>query len=132
MALVRIEILRGRTAAEKRDLLEAVGEALVAVLRVPRGDPALRIIEHDPECFLRPSVPAATTDRYTLLEVVLFSGRSAEAKRALYREIVHRLGRIGTPEHDITIVLLESPRGNWGVQGGRPADEVELGFEVEI
>ncbi len=39
---------------------------------------------------------------------------------------------VGIPEMDITIVLVESPPENWGVRGGRPASEVELGFNIEI
>lgn len=132
MALARIEILKGRSEQEKQQLLGAVHEALVSTLRVPRGDPALRIIEHDAANFQRPSVPHATTERYMLVEITMFSGRSEDAKRALYREIVRRLQDLGTAPEDVTIVLLESPQHNWGVQGGQPASEVELGFQVEI
>ena len=132
MALVRIEILEGRTTREKRQLLDAVHEALITALQVPRGDPALRIVEYDPANFQRPSSPHATSERYTLVEIVMFAGRSGEAKRALYEEIVRRFAELGISGDDVTIVLLESPRCNWGVQGGLPASEVELGFQVEI
>ena len=132
MALVRIEILEGRTRREKQELLDAVHEALVSALGVPRGDPALRVVEHNPANFLRPGSPHATSERYTLVEIVMFAGRSAQAKRALYEEIVRRFERLGISGDDVTIVVLESPRCNWGVQGGLPAREVELGFQVEI
>ncbi|MDQ3475453.1 MAG: tautomerase family protein [Actinomycetota bacterium] len=33
---------------------------------------------------------------------------------------------------DVTIVILESAPENWGVRGGQPASEVDLGFAVEI
>jgi len=62
----------------------------------------------------------------------MFAGRSAQAKRALYEEIVRRFERLGISGDDVTIVVLESPRSNWGVHGGLPASEVELGFQVEI
>lgn len=62
----------------------------------------------------------------------MFSGRSIEAKRLLYEQIVRRLGEIGVPATDITIVIVESGMENWGVQGGRPASEVQLGFNVEV
>lgn len=132
MALVRIEILAGRSAQEKQALLAAVHDALVAALHVPRGDPALRIIEHDAENFQRPNVPHPTTERYTLVEITLFTGRSQDAERALYREIVRRLRNLGTAPQDVTIVLVESPKDNWGVHGGQSASEVDLGFQVEI
>jgi len=132
MALVRIEILTGRSEQEKRQLLVAVHDAVVAALHVPRGDPVLRIVEHNPGNIARPSVPHPTTERYTLVEITMFAGRSQDAKRALYQNIVRRLGELGTAPQDVTIVLLESPRCNWGVHGGQPADEVDLGFQVEI
>ncbi|HEV2922926.1 MAG TPA: tautomerase family protein [Solirubrobacteraceae bacterium] len=132
MALVRIEVLEGRSAQEKRQLLDAVRESLVVALQVPRGDPTLRVLEHDPANVELPTAPHPVGDRYTLIEVTMFSGRSSEAKRTLYREIVRRLGDLGIPGGDITIVLVESPRENWGVHSGRPASEVELGFVVEV
>jgi hypothetical protein len=40
--------------------------------------------------------------------------------------------RPGIPASDVTLVMVEAPRENWGVQGGQPASEVELGFAVEV
>jgi hypothetical protein len=36
------------------------------------------------------------------------------------------------PRDDVHILLRESPRVNWGMRGGVPASEVELGFSVEV
>lgn len=66
------------------------------------------------------------------MEITLFAGRSLEAKRALYREIVERLGRFGVAANDITIVLHEVALDNWGIRGGKPASEVDLGFKVDV
>lgn len=132
MAIVRIDVVEGRTAQEKRELLDAVHEALIAALQVPRGDPMLRVVEHERACLQLPAVPHPVSDRYTLIEITMFAGRSFNAKRELYAQIVSRLGKIGVPATDVTIVVLESPQENWGVHGGRPASEVELGFTVEV
>ncbi len=132
MALARIEVVKGRSPEQKRALLDAVHEALVTALEVPRGDPALRVVEHDRDCFQLPTVPHRVGELYTLIEITMFSGRSLEAKRRLYAEIVRRLVDLGVPDTDVTIVVLEAPRENWGVHGGRPASEVELGFTVEV
>jgi hypothetical protein len=45
---------------------------------------------------------------------------------------VRRFCDLEIAAEDVTIVLLESPQCNWGVRGGYPASEVELGFQVEI
>jgi phenylpyruvate tautomerase PptA (4-oxalocrotonate tautomerase family) len=34
-----------------------------------------------------------------------------------------------TNGNNITIVIHESPLENWGIRGGRPASEVDLGFK---
>ena len=60
------------------------------------------------------------------------AGRSLEAKRALYQAIVRRLEALGTPPKDVFVVLHEPPMQNWGIRGGLPASEVDLGFEVKV
>jgi phenylpyruvate tautomerase PptA (4-oxalocrotonate tautomerase family) len=132
VALVRIELLAGHSAERKRQLLDGVHDALVAALEVPPGDPTLRIVEHDRADLRLPSFPRVVGDHFALIEITMFAGRSLDAKRALYREIVDRLSRLGIPADDITIVVIESPTENWGVRGGTPASEVDLGFTVEI
>lgn len=43
------------------------------------------------------ATPPEKDERSTLVEVDLFSGRSLDAKKALYRAIVTNLGRLGIP-----------------------------------
>jgi hypothetical protein len=38
----------------------------------------------------------------------------------------------GIDGYDIMIVLLEPSLDNWGIRGGRPASEVDLGFKIDI
>ena len=52
--------------------------------------------------------------------------------RALPRRIVRNLGALGVPSLDIKISLLEIAPENWGIRGGLPASEVELGFKVDV
>jgi phenylpyruvate tautomerase PptA (4-oxalocrotonate tautomerase family) len=132
MALARIEVLRGRSSDHKRELLSSLHDAIVCALKVPPGDPAVRVVEHDPESFLLPTSPSAVSELYTLIEITMFAGRSPNAKRALYQQIVDRLGALGIPPADIVIVITESPLENWGLQGGVAASELELGFTVEV
>jgi phenylpyruvate tautomerase PptA (4-oxalocrotonate tautomerase family) len=62
----------------------------------------------------------------------MFSGRSIEAKRALYRSVVHNLVALGVPATEIKIILSEVPAQNWGLRGGLPASEIDLGFKVDV
>ena len=129
MPLVRIEVLAGRPAAERKRLLEGVHAALVEAFGIPTDDRTHRIIEHDPENF---EVPPGRSEKYTLVEITAFPGRSTAAKRALYRAIVRNLGEAGVPAEDVSIVLHEPPLENWGIRGGRSADEVDLGFRLDV
>jgi phenylpyruvate tautomerase PptA (4-oxalocrotonate tautomerase family) len=36
------------------------------------------------------------------------------------------------PETEVKTVLIEVPPENWGLQGGVPASELDLGFEIEV
>jgi hypothetical protein len=44
------------------------------------------------------------------------------------RPIIRNLGKLGVPADDVFIVLHEPSMENWGIRGGRSADEVDLGF----
>jgi phenylpyruvate tautomerase PptA (4-oxalocrotonate tautomerase family) len=129
MPLVRIEILKGRPAPEKERLLQAVHDALVEAFGIPDGDRTQRLVEHDRENF---EIEAGRSEKYTLVEITAFPGRSDGAKRALYKAIVRNLGSVGVPATDVLIVISEPPMANWGIRGGKSADEVDLGFQVEV
>src|SRR5258708_10249691 len=129
MPNTRIEVKRGWVGAERGAVIEAVQSALIEAIRIPDHDRTLRLIEHDPDAF---AAPPGRSEKYTLVEITLFTGRSMAAKRALYRAIVRNLGALGVPADDIKIVLIEVPAENWGVRGGQPASEVDLGFEIKV
>lgn len=131
IALARIEIREGRTPQEKRGMLEAVRDALSQALRAPGEDPAVRLTEYPAEQFLLPYADRHS-DRFTLVEVTMFAGRSLDTKRRLYDAIIRSLASFDVPVDDVLIVLHEPPMTNWGVNGGTPASEVDVGFEVEI
>ncbi len=129
MPITRIEGRRPRSAEEVQALIEAVYLAQREGLKVPEWDRQIRYIEHRPENF---HVVPGRSENYLLVEISLFAGRSVEAKRALYRAVVQRLGRLGVDAQDITILLHEVPAENWGIRGGQVASEVELGFKVDV
>ena len=129
MPLARIEVRKSRPAEEVAAIMEAVYQAQREALKVPEGDRQIRYVEHKPAYF---SVPPGKTENYTLVEITLFPGRSLEAKRNLYKSIVQRFGALGISPSDIFIVLYEPPLDNWGLRGGIPASEVDLGFNLNV
>ena len=64
--------------------------------------------------------------------MTVFPGRSFEAKKKLYQTIVKNLGDLHIQPNDILIVLKEPPLENWGIRGGHPANEVDLGFKLDV
>jgi phenylpyruvate tautomerase PptA (4-oxalocrotonate tautomerase family) len=62
----------------------------------------------------------------------MFSGRSMETKRTLFRTLVANLSEFGVPANEIKIILIEVPAENWGLRGGLPASEINLGFKVDV
>ncbi len=129
MPLARIEVRKGRPAEEVAAIMEAVYQAQREALKVPEGDRQVRYIEHKPEHF---AVPPGKTEDYTFVEITLFPGRSLEAKRKLYQSIVRRFGELGIEPSDIFIVLNEPSLDNWGIRGGVPASEIDLGFKLDV
>ncbi len=66
------------------------------------------------------------------MAVDCFAGRSVEAKRRLYSEIVDQLEPLGIPRDHIAINLRESLSESWGISGGQAACDVDLGFNVNV
>jgi len=129
MPLVKITIRKGRSREEKRVLLDAVHTALVDAFEIPEGDRNQRLLEVEPDNF---EFPEGKTKDYTIIEMTVFPGRSVEAKRKLYQNIVENLQKLNIQPNDVLIVLKEPPLENWGIRGGYPANEVNLGFKLGV
>jgi phenylpyruvate tautomerase PptA (4-oxalocrotonate tautomerase family) len=131
MPHVLIETRREYSEAEEVALMDAVHSALQRAFRIPAGDRHVRLLAHAPHRFACPP-GAAQPDRYTQVSVDAFAGRSLDAKRALYREIVESLQPLGIPADHVSIVVRDVPQENWGIRGGEAACDVDLGFEVNV
>jgi len=130
MPLVKIEIYKNKTQKYKKALFDGIHKALVNSFKIKEDDRTQRIYELNEENFERRT--GRTTD-FTLIEITAFKGRSKDAKRSLYQGIVKNLGENpGIKPNDILIVLNEPELENWGVSGGKPADEVNLGFNINV
>jgi phenylpyruvate tautomerase PptA (4-oxalocrotonate tautomerase family) len=110
-------------------LLDGLHEALVEAFRIPDDDRTQRIDEYPSEDF---EIPPGRSEKYMLVEITAFPGRSFEAKRNLYRAITRKLVALGVPALDILIVLNEPALENWGVRGGFAASEVDIGFDIQV
>lgn len=120
MPLVRIDIIEGKNREYKQAILDAVNFAMKRWMGISPDDRRQILTEHSEENFEH----GGRTSQYTIIEVTLIKGRSFEAKKNFYREVVDKLSKdLGIPPNDITIVLMEQPAENWGIRGGIPASE---------
>lgn len=131
MPSTTIEVRRSYAVEQEVQIIEAFQAALVEGFKIPSGDRCVRFIEHEPHRFIALS-RLSQPDLYTVITVSAFSGRSLEAKRNLYQGIVSRLALLGIPADHTKILINEIPRENWGLQGGKPASEIDLNFQIEV
>ena len=131
MPHVVIETRREYSSAQEVALMDAVHGALQRAFRIPPGDRHVRLLAHEPHRFACPP-DTAHPDRFTQISVDAFPGRSIDAKRTLYREIVESLEPLGIPPDHVSVVVREIPLTNWGIRGGAAASDVDLGFEINV
>lgn len=130
MPLVKVEIFAGKPKEYKAKLLDTIHLALVESFKIPDDDRIQRLYELDKDNF---EIIQGRTDKFTLIELTIFKGRSVEAKRNLYSNIVNKLNEtLDIDGSDILIVLNEIPFENWGIRGGQMAADIDLGFKVEV
>lgn len=73
------------------------------------------------------SVHPSRDPGFVLAEVRLFSGRDAATKARLLAALDAAIRRhTGVSAENVFIQLIEAPKSDWGIRGGRPADKVEL------
>ena len=130
MPLVRIEMIKGKSPDYKRAVMDGVHRALVDAFAIPEGDRLQRLYELERDAF---DLSENKSEDFVLIELTVFKGRSADTKKKLFRTIVDNLTAFpGIRSSDVLIVIHEPPLENWGVAGGKPASEVDLGFNIHV
>jgi phenylpyruvate tautomerase PptA (4-oxalocrotonate tautomerase family) len=129
VAQVKVFGHRAALDACKGALSDAIHGAVVKALAYPVEKRFHRFIGLDRGDFVH---PADRSDRYVIIEISLFEGRSVKAKKALIRALYKRVSEATsiTPQ-DIEITLFETPRHAWGIRG-LPGDEVGLNYKVDV
>lgn len=126
MPTIKIELREGRGIESLLKLKNSVMDSVVEVLQLPDDDRNIRLIEYKHDYFqMKPPCQI-------LIEISLFKGRTTETKRKLYKTIVDSLSSINIEKEEVLIFLNEQPLENWGVRGGFSADEIDLGFNVDV
>lgn len=121
MPLVRISLLKGKPAAYRRKVGDAVHQALVETIDVPAKDRFQLITEHDPEDFVydREYLGIVRSRDLVIIQATISAGRSLNLKRRLYRAIAERLGAaVQLRPEDVFVNLVEVAKENWSFGNG--------------
>jgi 4-oxalocrotonate tautomerase family enzyme len=127
MPLIKIDIEKGQNKDFLISLMQLTMDCAQEILKLPSDDRNIRLMEYDKGLFfMKPPYRL-------IIEISMFSGRTIDTKRKLYQLIVNTLNdKLGIDKNEVFILINEQPKENWGVRGGIPASEIDLGFKVEI
>ena len=126
-----IEVRQEYSRKVEQGIMEAVHFALRESFKIKSGDRNVRLLVHKPHRFECPP-EREKPEFYTHISIDCFTGRSLEAKRHLYKNIVNKLEKFGIPNDHVKIMLREISAENWGIRGGQAACDVDLGFKVNV
>jgi hypothetical protein len=128
MAQVKIYARRAHLERVRSVLSDAIHRVLQETLGLPADKRFHRFIALDDQDFVH---PPDRGEGYTILELVMFAGRSEETRRACLRRLMADVpAATGVAVDDLEIVILEFPKMNWGIRG-RIGDELQLSYTVE-
>src|SRR5438552_8585596 len=93
MPLVKVNLLKGRSAEEKDSIATSIQAALVSTLAVPEADRYQLFNEYDGESFRHSSgyLGMTYTDQLLIVEITFLEGRDDGLKKSLLAEINRNL-----------------------------------------
>jgi phenylpyruvate tautomerase PptA (4-oxalocrotonate tautomerase family) len=125
MAQVKVYGERAHLARARAALSDAIHGCLGEALGLPADKRFQRFIGLDAADFIHPP------DR-TIVEISMFAGRSAAAKRRLLELLMTRVAeQAGIGAQDLEITIFESAPANWGIRG-RTGDRLSLPYTIEV
>ncbi|MFI8011880.1 tautomerase family protein [Acinetobacter sp. ABJ_C4_1] len=131
MPSVLIEVRQQYDIEVEIRIMEGVHAALRDAFQILPHDRNVRLIVHEPHRFQCPP-NKEKPEFYTLISIDGFAGRSLDAKRKLYKNIVNNLETLGIPIDHVKIMLREITAENFGIRGGQAACDVDLGYKIDV
>jgi hypothetical protein len=129
LAQVKVYGLQAHLNSIKAELSEVIHQGLVEAFKLPQDKKFQRFILLEPGDFIFPS---DRSEKYTIIEILMFEGRSVEAKKRLSGLLYKLLAAsFGITAQDLEIVMIETSKHNWGIRG-LPGDELTLNYTVKV
>ena len=120
MPLVHVSLRSGKPEAYRQAILDGLYRAMRETLVVPDDDQFMTITEHDAANFRYGSgYDIARSADVVYIQITVFSTRTAEQKKALFRRIAELLGESpGIRPEDVFVLVLDAAKENWSVGHG--------------
>jgi len=121
MPLVRIDLIKGKSADHVRAIADGVHQALVETFSVPVDDRFQVVTQHERGSLIYDAnyMGIRRTDDVVFIQVLASSWRDTATKQRLYRRIVERLTeRPGLRPEDVLIALSPNDRPDWSFGNG--------------
>jgi 4-oxalocrotonate tautomerase len=121
MPLVRIDLIKGKPAAFRKQIGEIVYNAMRETINVPADDKFQVITEHEAEGInvADSYLGNSYTPDMILIQITLNAGRTVEMKKAFFKRIADHLhGELKVRREDVIINLVEVAKENWSFGGG--------------
>lgn len=122
MPLVTLSVQAAMPRPQRRQLLDAVYEALVAV-GVPRADRFQRVLVLDADSLVfdptYPDLAAPRDERFAIVEILWSAGRSVKVRRQMLDHLRQALITKGLDPEQLLLVWKETTWENWAFAGGR-------------
>lgn len=129
MAQIKVYALRAALDPIRAELSDVIHSCVVDALALPADKRFHRFFPLERDDF---HYPPDRTERYTIIEISMFEGRSVEARKQLIRTLFERIeSRLAITPADVEITITETPRENWGIRG-RTGDELALSYRVDV
>jgi 4-oxalocrotonate tautomerase len=118
--LIHIAMRAGKPEAYRQAIFDSLYAAMREALGVPDDDQFMTITEHDAANFRYGNAYGVSRNADMIfIQIAVFSTRTAEQKKALFRRIAERLGDSpGIRPDDVFVTVLDAPKENWSVGHG--------------
>jgi len=120
MPLAHISLRVGKPEAYRQAIFDGIYRAMREALSVPEDDQFMTISEHDPaNCRYGNAYGVVRSADTVYIQIIVFSTRTREQKKALFRRIAELLGEDpGIRPEDVFVNVLETAKENWSVGHG--------------
>lgn len=73
----------------------------------------------------------AGRERYTVVEVLMFEGRTTATKKAFYQRLYRDFAaRLRIEPVDLEVTVIQTPRHDWAIRG-QAGDDLVLTYKIE-